>query len=85
MKIPEKAQKEARSIESLKDKRDLRHMGSVEKSGTIYDYYQDPDGRWYYENRYRRPDGNIVSLETAVFGREISKGQNRRKSCYARS
>lgn len=88
MKVLEKARKEACSIRTPEDKRGLTYIGSLEgyeDHGRIYDYYQSPDGSWFYETRQRLPDGTIVSSETAIFGREVSKRLNRRKSCYARS
>ena len=70
---------EVRSMENMetlgaKD-RVLEYAGSIITHGyLVRDYYRDTAGEWWYENRAVL-DGRIVSMETYLFGRDMTKGK----------
>ena len=64
------------SIESMEgheaEDRTVEYVGSVRQGKYIRDYYRDNAGGWWYQNRIIE-NGRIVSMETYLFGREITK------------
>lgn len=48
------------------------YEGSYVKGNTIYDYYRDSEGGWWYDVR-KIADNRIVSMDVYLFGREIKK------------
>ena len=58
------------------DGREKEYLGSQEIRNTIYDYYKDPAGSYWYDTRKRLPTGEIVSMEIYLFGGKM--GSKRR-------
>lgn len=77
---------DAWSIESMAahgaDGRGVEYIGSSisgyldndkSKGQFIFDYYRDTTGAYWFKNRALLPNGEIVSMERYIFGREIRK------------
>ena len=45
----------------------------------IFDYYRDTAGAYWFKNRALLPNGEIVSMDRYIFGREIKKEKNTRQ------
>lgn len=43
------------------------------KGQFIFDYYRDTAGAYWFKNRAMLPNGEIVSMDMYIFGREIKK------------
>lgn len=57
--------------------RSVEYIGSSIKGAIINDYYQDNTGAWWYGTR-AIVDGQIVSMEVYIFGRDIKKERLKR-------
>lgn len=59
------------------------NYGNDPKGGRmVYDYYQDSEGDFWHKTRMLLPDGEIVSMEFYIFGKEreeLRRAQWRRK------
>lgn len=56
-----------------------QYVGSVEKKdGNITDYFKDKKGGWWFDSRFRKPTGEIISMEEKVFGRTLPKREKRK-------
>lgn len=53
--------------------RTVEYIGSRTTNCTIYDYYKDSAGEFWYENRALLPTGEIISMERRIFGREVKR------------
>lgn len=48
------------------------YVGSVEdKKGNITDYFKDNSGGWWFDSRFRKHTGEIISMKEKIFGREL--------------
>ncbi len=58
---------------------ELTYIGSeIKDNGRVYDYYVDDQGRYWYRNRIRLPNSQIVTMEQHIFGREkLNKKKHR--------
>lgn len=57
---------------------ELQYIGSrIMDSGYVYDYYMDEQGRYWYRNRMRLPNGQIISMEKHLFGTENIRKKHR--------
>ena len=76
----EQAYSNARSIESMEnyetESHNTEYVGSTYKGDTVYDYYRDKSGGWWYKTRGIL-DGRIVDIEVYIFGRDIKKERAR--------
>lgn len=55
-----------------KENESASYVGSTEKAnGDITDYFQDQAGGWWFDNRFRKPTGEIISMEEKIFGRRL--------------
>lgn len=92
----EEAYRKARSIESIAaygvSDYELEYIGSDIRSPLnegkgwhVFDYYRDKEGRWWYGIRVLLPDGEVVSMEKYLFGREIKPKGRRQRSEANRS
>lgn len=71
---------EAHLKELGQDTREVTYIGSTEDSkGNITDYYKDTEGWYWYDNRYRTPEGDIVPVEIKIFGTGFPEREKRRK------
>lgn len=61
------------------DLRPVEYIGSREKAGLIWDYYRDDEGDFWYKNRWRMPDGHIVSMEEKIYGEDFFQKDRRRQ------
>lgn len=52
--------------------RNVEYVGSCIQGNLVYDYYRDSAGDWWFGNR-GLVDGQIVSMDILIFGREIKK------------
>lgn len=52
---------------------DISSYNDSGKGRLIYDYYRDTAGTFWYKNRVLLPNGEIVSMEQHIFGKEIRK------------
>lgn len=77
---------EAHLEELHQEPREVRYIGSTEDDeGNITDYYKDTEGWYWYDKRYRMPDGAIVPMEVKIFGRgffEREKKRRRKRHAY---
>ena len=53
--------------------RSTTYIGSRKEKHTVYDYYRDNAGAFWYKSRAILPSGEIVSMERYIFGHEIRK------------
>lgn len=78
-----KAYRLAYSIENMEgleaENRRIEYIGSTEKAGRITDYYRDSTGMYWYGSRHRRKTGEIVSMETFIFGEGFQKRERERR------
>lgn len=70
------------SVESRKaydaENSKLEYIGSqIMDSGRVYDYYVDEQGRYWYKNRMRLQNGQIISMEKYLFGTENVRKKHR--------
>lgn len=76
----EAAKGNAWSIESMEGHdaggRATTYIGSITEDHIIYDYFRDSQGGYWYQNRAIK-DGQIVSMEVYIFGREIRRESKR--------
>ena len=50
------------------------YLDNDKRNGKLmFDYYRDTAGAYWFENRALLPNGEIVSMERYIFGREIRK------------
>ena len=50
---------------------EVQYIGSrILNDNHVYDYYIDKSGHYWYRTRMRLPNGQIVSMEMYLFGRE---------------
>lgn len=80
----QKAYQRAYSLECREgwetENRNIEYIGSTEKeNGRITDYYKDSAGDYWYSTRYRRKTGEIVSMETFIFGSGFQKRERERR------
>ena len=80
----QKAYQRAYSLECREgweaENRSIEYIGSTEKeNGRIMDYYKDSAGEYWYSTRYRRETGEIVSMETFIFGEGFQKRERERR------
>lgn len=48
------------------------YVGSVEKkNGYITDYFQDTNGGWWFDDRFRKQTGEIISIEEKIYGHTL--------------
>lgn len=77
------AYKSAWSIESMAEHgaegRAVTYIGSTRKRDIITDYYEDDAGCYWFKNRGVK-NGEIVSMDMYIFGREIKRKNRKRKS-----
>lgn len=56
----------------------LTYIGSIIRdTGYVFDYFVDEQGRYWYRNRMRLPNGQIVSMEKYLFGTENIRKKHR--------
>lgn len=56
------------------------YLDNDKRSGRlIFDYYRDTAGAYWFKNRALLPNGEIVSMDRYIFGREIKKEKNTRQ------
>lgn len=58
--------------------RGVEYIGSKIAGHTVTDYYKDTAGGWWYKNRALL-NGEIVSMERYIFGREIDTMKGKRR------
>lgn len=64
-----------------KENESASYVGSTEKSnGDITDYFQDRSGGWWFDSRFRKPTGEIISMEEKIFGRQLPERKKRKFS-----
>lgn len=51
--------------------RTVEYIGSRIANCTVYDYYKDSTGGFWFKNRALLPTGEIISMERRIFGREL--------------
>ena len=77
----EKIKGEVWSIESMAghgaEGRPVNYVGSTREGNIIHDYYEDNQGKYWYQNR-AIVNGCIVSMEVYIFGKEIPQTKRRR-------
>lgn len=56
--------------------RPVEYIGSRREGNLLYDYYRDSAGAFWFKNR-AVVNGEIVSMERYIFGREIAKKNKR--------
>lgn len=62
-----------------KENESAEYVGSVEKeNGNITDYFKDNSGGWWFDSRFRKPTGEIISMEKKIFGRTIMERKKRK-------
>ena len=49
------------------------------KGRLVFDYYQDRAGAYWFKNRALLPDGEIVSMDRYIFGRELGRYTHTRR------
>ncbi len=78
----QKAYQRAYSLECREgweaENRNIEYIGSKE-NGRITDYYKDSAGDYWYSTRYRRKTGEMVSMETFIFGSGFQKRERERR------
>ena len=78
-----KAYSLAYSIENMEgweaENRRIEYIGSTEKAGRITDYYKDSAGEYWFGSRHRRKTGEIVSMETFIFGNGFQEREKERR------
>lgn len=70
--VQERINGNAWSIESRptdEESKEILYLGSTRKGNIIRDYYVDSQGQYWYRNR-AVVDGNIVSMEVYIFGKD---------------
>lgn len=56
------------------------YLDNDEKNGqTVWDYYRDTAGAFWFKNRALLPSGEIVSMERYIFGYEVTTNRKRYK------
>lgn len=54
------------------------YKGSVEKpQGYITDYFQDENGGWWFDERFKKKSGEIITIEQHIFGKKLPERKNR--------
>lgn len=57
------------SMESMPGERSADLIETIEKENWLYDFYKDNTGAYWFKLRIRQTDGEIVTLDEAVFGK----------------
>lgn len=74
------ARKEAYSLKGTSLR--MKKIGQTEENGRITIYFRDDNGDYWYEKKFR-VNGEIISEEMYIFGRELKNDRKGyKRACY---